>query len=370
MLPPCSHPILGPSGTSDQKGEQFDAIMTVTDKFTKGVKFLKGRKDYGSKAWAERFYERIVTTWGFPKTLITDQDKRFIANIWKELFHKAGTHCINTTAWHPAADGQSERTNQSLEITLRFYVDGRQEDWVKYLPVVESVFNNSTSAATGYSPNEMMYGMKTRTVLDLIADPLNQRSSSADELAEDREVIRKEATDAIAVAQKLMATNHNSGHDEPNFNSGYAYISLKGGGYTLPSIKKKKLAAQRIGPFKILEKVGKGRSMILDLPAHYKINRAISMIHLEPAPHPDEDPFGRRRCDFSEPVVGSHDDEDAEWEIEALIDKRTIGRGKIQYLARWKGWGDEYDQWIDKKNLLNPKELIEDYEGISGMLKC
>ena len=45
-LPPCSR-----TGSDDL----FDTIMTVTDKFSKAVCFIPGRKDWSAATWAIRF---------------------------------------------------------------------------------------------------------------------------------------------------------------------------------------------------------------------------------------------------------------------------------------------------------------------------
>ncbi|KAI5841326.1 hypothetical protein DFP73DRAFT_466015, partial [Morchella snyderi] len=152
--------------------------------------------------------------------------------------------------------------------------------------------------------------------------------------------IRKEAEDAIAIAQKQMTKQHNASHEEPDFSSGYAYISLQTG-YTLPSIRKKKLAAQRMGPYKILQAVGKGRALKLQLPPIKKISDVISITNLEPGPRPKDDPYARDLVNIHKPLEGHGEAQSPAtgWEIEALLDQRIYGRWKKnQYLVRWKGW--------------------------------
>lgn len=87
---------------------------------------------------------------------------------------------------------------------------------------------------------------------------------------------------------------------------------------------------------------------------------------LEPAPPPIEDPFHRPRPE-QPPTVEV--DGEQEWEIERLLDKRTIQRGygfSTQYLIRWLGYGPEHDQWYSMKDLVNATDLINDYERAMG----
>jgi hypothetical protein len=58
---------------------QYDTVMTVTDKFSKAVRFLPGRKDWSAADWATSVYEGVTLNgWGYPKAIISDRDKRFL----------------------------------------------------------------------------------------------------------------------------------------------------------------------------------------------------------------------------------------------------------------------------------------------------
>lgn len=57
-----------------------------------------------------------------------------------------------TSGYHSEADGQTERTNQTLEQYLRMYCSYQQDNWSDLLPLAEFAFNNSPSATTSISP--------------------------------------------------------------------------------------------------------------------------------------------------------------------------------------------------------------------------
>jgi len=104
-------------------------------------------------------------------------------------------------------------------------------------------------------------------------------------LHELRTVMQEEAATAIAITQKAMTRHYDKKHISPDFSTGYAFLRL-GVGYSIPAVQKQKLAQQRVGPFKILEVVGKGKAYRLQLPPHYGIHPVISVVHLEPSPAP------------------------------------------------------------------------------------
>jgi transposase InsO family protein len=323
----------------------YDTIMTVTDKFSKAVRLLPGRKDWNAAQWADSYYEGVVLSgWGYPRTLISDRDRRFLSALWTALLEKAGTKHITTTAYHPSADGQAERTNFTLEVALRFVVNNTQTDWVSYLQLVEAVLNNTTAAATKKAPNELIYGKVVR--LQLNASISGRPSEPADDIAAQREHARKEAQLAIAFAQKAMALHYDSRHARADFSSGWVFLNL-GNGYRSPAAHKQKLAPQRLGPFRVLEVVGAGKAFRLELPPDYDIHDVISIAHLEPSPAPNEDPYARLQPSSEvKPVYADADS--SEWEIDSLVNKRVrkSGRKRVnEYLVRWKGFGPEYDSW-------------------------
>jgi len=231
-LRPCSR---------EGSGDLFDTIMTGADKFSKAARFIPGRKDWSAVDWSKHFYKDVILNgWGFPHTIISDQDKRFLSGLWQALLSHTGVKSLTTTAYHPNADGQSERTNQTLEVMLRYLVNSSQSDWLSKLLLLQAACNNMEAVSTKKSPNELIYGKKLRTALKVATVPL-RTPAMAIPLHELRTVAQEEAATAIAIAQRAMTKQYDAKRTMLDFSTGYAFLRLSAG-YSIPSTCKHKLA--------------------------------------------------------------------------------------------------------------------------------
>ena len=89
-----------------------------------------------------------------------------MSSFWRFVFEKLGTSLLTSTAYHPQTDGQSERTNQTVENALRDLLTSYPvSDWAEFLPFLQGSLNNSTNSTTGQAPNELAYGFKVRDSL-------------------------------------------------------------------------------------------------------------------------------------------------------------------------------------------------------------
>ena len=123
---------------------------------------------------------------------------------------------LTSSAYHPQTDGQSERTNQTVEIGLRYFITSNPDtNWTQCLPHLQATLNNSRSATTGYAPNEVLQGFKSNL------DSLNALEDlPPQDFQKMRGVIRKEVQDAVAWANAAMKARYDSGHKPLSFKVG------------------------------------------------------------------------------------------------------------------------------------------------------
>lgn len=298
--------------------------------------------------------------WGMPYGIISDRDAKFMSSFWRALFQKLGTDLLTSTAYHPQTDGQSKRTNQTVEIAIRYYVTSHSNidavDWTLVLPYLQGYLNNSKNQATGVSPNEILYGFNVRDTLSMLSD------LPAEDFTKLRQLKRDQAEESIAFANAFTKARYDNKHQPVALAVGdRAYLRL-GDDYNIPGLTNPKLHHQRIGPFKVLERVGP-LAYRLQLTPVMRIHPVVSIAQLEPAAK-GFDPYGRVKHSNPPPVVekDSLDPNEAEeYTIEALIGKRT-SRNRTQYLVKWKGYGHEHNVWYDLMDLEDVPNLIQEYE--------
>ena len=275
------------------------------------------------------------------------------------MFKRLSIDLLYSTAYHPQTDGTSERTNQTAEIALRFYVHTLEKPflWPTVLPRLQAQLNNSTSSRTSLSPNAVIYGFQPNRPLDLLMPAMEA----------DKSMARVTARDAISFAQMNNKRHYDRRHQPMFLKTGeWALVRLYRG-YEIPSTLgvTKKLADQYVGPFKVLEKVGK-LAYHLDVPNHWKVHPVFTIAQLEPAPDPAADSYDRPRPDHPDSVFVEGDtDTMKSYLVDCLLNKRVMRKGRgfaTEYLVRWKGYGPAFDSWYNIKELDNADELVAAYK--------
>ena len=341
-------------------------MLSVTDKFNKRITFVVGKDTWKTRDWAKGLLQQLdVAGWGLPKVILSDRDPTFLSQLWKDIFKTMNVNLIYSTAYHPQTDGSSERTNQTAEIVLRFYLAGMTNDneWPTILPRLQAVLNHSTSVSIGKSPNEVIYGFKLREPLDLAVD--NTPVLDNETLIATRNAARTDVKDAIAFAVVAMKRIYDQNHLHKSFTTGDMVNLRLHRGYILPVITNEKLQQQFVGPLRIKRGIGP-LAYELDIPPTWKIHPVVSIAHLEPASTQADDPYNRTRPNHPGSVYVEGDTETYKsYELQAILGHRTMkdraSKQKNQYLIRWKGYGPEWDEWHDESELNNVKELVEDY---------
>lgn len=126
-------------------------IWTIVDRFSKQAHFILVKKSIKSHHVANLFIAQIFKYHGLPSSIVSDRDPRMTSLFWKGLFDNLGTKLNFSSAYHPQTDGQSEIVNSTILDLVKCYVNEviEKNQWDKYLPLVEYVYNNTVHSSTG-----------------------------------------------------------------------------------------------------------------------------------------------------------------------------------------------------------------------------
>ncbi|SLM33892.1 reverse partial [Lasallia pustulata] len=287
---------------STYRGKIVNALLNLTDKYSKRTLIIPGKDTYTAKDWAIALLEALqAADWGIPRQILSDRDPKFLSKLWSGLFAHLGVKLLLSTAWHPQMDGASERTNQTVEIALQYHVtENPDTPWPECIVPLQATLNNSINSTIGKTPTELMYGFKVKEPLSFIGETgLNPQVTN---LVQARDLHRKQAQDLQTFALTWAKRRYNRKHKKLDLKEGdLVYLRLHHG-YNLPGMGNRKLSNQQTGPFKIIKKVG-SLAYKLELPRTMQIHPVISVAHLEPCPDPAKDPYNRPRPSNPLPVI-------------------------------------------------------------------
>ncbi|KAJ1576041.1 hypothetical protein NDA11_007462 [Ustilago hordei] len=160
----------------------------------------------------------------------------------------------------------------------------------------------------------------------------------------------------IREAQRRSVNQYNRKHKDIEFKVGdMVYINRRNWKTRRPTPK---LDTRFAGPYPVQERVGRRAFYRITLPANLRVHDVFHVSMLEPA---RTSSLPQRA---EQPTIPSLPDEDLDFEVEALIDKRSHN-GTTEYKVLWRGYSEEAASWEPVENL-NCPDLIQEYEVSEG----
>src|SRR5882672_7902731 len=227
-----------------------DTILVVVCCLTKMALFIPTFRDIDSEDLAQIFLSQVFAKHGTPTNIVSDRGKHFISCFWRSLFQLLGIKANLSMAYHPETDRQTEQVNQILEQYLRIYSNYQQDDWVKFLPLAEFAYNNTSHLATMVTPLFTNRGFHPKLEVSLESVV----SDAAHSVASDLKELHQYLCDQIARALKQYEVHSASCRlPIPSFQVGETvWLDAHNIKTMGPS---KKLDHRFLGPFLIVERV-------------------------------------------------------------------------------------------------------------------
>ena len=262
-----------------------------------GNKYIVAMSDHFSK-WSEAsaipnktakcvadFLYSVVCRLGCMDTLISDQGREFVNKVIDFLLESLQTEHRISSAYHPQTNGQRERDNRTLKSALSKLVNDQCDDWDIHIPGVLFAYHTSKHASTNCTPFQVMYGRIAKLPIDISESDICMKSGEhvnpeiLDTLENIHEEINSKVNDNIVIAQKRQKHNYDKRH------SNNLRVSLGNTVYIKNSRRihrmGSKLEPRWVGPYKVIEMLGKGRVRLENIKSGNKLKNVYNIANLK-----------------------------------------------------------------------------------------
>ena len=288
-----------------------DVILVIID-HTKQSIFIPTIDTITSPILAKLFVLHVFSKHGVPSHITSNQGSEFVSAFFHSLGKVLDMKLHFTSGYHPESNGQTKRTNQTLEQYLQVYCNYQQNNWSDLLLLAELTYNNALNAMMGLTP---FYANKGYHPSITIHPECNIASTRARDFAVNLDDLHQQLRSHISNAQKkylVSADKHRT--LLPDFKIGYkVFVNSDNIRTTQPS---KKLAEKYLGPFEIIAQVS-SISFTLHLPDSMRsIHPVFHVSMLEPSTL-NQFP---NQIQIPEPLIIINSD--SEYEISEILDSR------------------------------------------------
>ncbi len=129
--------------------KEFNVILMIINRLTKMhhyVSCVAEEDETTVEKTAQLLINHVWKLHELSSIIISDRESQFVSNVWKFVCQTLRINVKLSIAFHSEIDEQSEIANQEMKRYLRSYCNYQQDDWSKWLSMIEFAFNAATFA--------------------------------------------------------------------------------------------------------------------------------------------------------------------------------------------------------------------------------
>ncbi len=294
-------------------GNQY--VLVFIDYFTKYVELI-AIPDAKAETVARALLERVILLHGAPQYLHSDRGTQYLSKLVSETCKLFNIHKTQTTSFHPACNGQSERMMTNILNSLAKLLEDKHDVWDKYIPFVQYSYNITPSLdSTGYSPYFLNHGRYPRmpidTVLHVTSDALPSVKEFIKTVVDELQTAHSATEQILNERKEVMRKKSEQITNDPDFKVGdivyiYEPVIVKG--------NSAKLARPFAGPYYIVEKPSHLHAKLRRVSDGKPIKNKVHINRLKRGLLRSTEPIDLhppQNVDASEPAVLCYDEIDA-----------------------------------------------------------
>ncbi len=338
---------------------EYNAILTIICRLSKErhyISCITDDEDITVEKTAEMLIQWVYRTHDLSSFIVSDRNSQFIFILWKFLCKRLSIFLRLFIVYHSQIDDQSERVNQNVKRYLRFFCSYMQNDWSKWLFMIEFVDNNvlfSVIFLIFFFMNKSFHSHMSFDS-DIIEYESIRERLQIDRVKNISEQMNKTlifAREALIKTRKQMMNQANKHRKKINYKI-ESKMFLNERNIVIARFFKK-LDDKMLDSFKITDSVD----------FFYKLKlldtiRIHDVFHSELLRSVVDDSLSDQKNESSRSIVVNDEDE---WEINDILNSRRYQR-QLQYRIKWKSYDNDLNWYnADDDEFMNAQEMIDDF---------
>ena len=260
--------------------DQCDGLMVFKDVFTGYTVIQPISKRLTSEKAAKVLIQRWVSYFGIPRSFVSDNDSRFLAEMWSTVCELLKLKQSFTSLYNPKANGSVERANSYIAELLRSICHklGTTTNWPDLIPWLQYCIN-AMPGPSGYSPHHLVYGrdLPIPGLLEVLTPGVSEDTRSR---------ILKIVHDKLTQMKQDILNKKNLTARDLQVTVG-DYVELRTTHLRLKKGVGKKLVPLYVGPMKVLKVVKQQDKTVacqLEIPPNWSIGDTWNVAYLRKTP--------------------------------------------------------------------------------------
>ncbi len=337
----------------------YNAILTVICKLLKERHYISciiDDEDITVEKTAEMLLQWIYQTHDLSSFIVFNRDFQFIFILWKSLCKWLSISLWLFIIYHSQIDDQSEWVNQNVKRYLRSFCSYMQNDWFKWLFMIEFVDNNvlfSIIFLIFFFMNKNFHSCMNFDFDIIEYESTRERLQIAwvEDIFEQMNKTFIFAHEALIKTREQMMNQANKHRKKINYKIESKMFLNEWNIVTARSFKK--LNDKMLDSFQIIESVD----------SFYKLKLSETMcihdvFHSELLHSVVNDFLSDQKNESLKSIVINDEDE---WEINDILNSRRYKRW-LQYQVKWKSYDNDLNWYnADDNEFMNAQEMIDDF---------